>query len=236
VEERFKTKIETMIQEQFVRDLLKAAYPAKKVNTIEAVQFQFNLASAATKEVASLQITASASADGNVTVTLDGIATDVAVALNDTPAAVADKIRATAFAGWTTGGTAGTDTVTFTANETGPKADATYSAGGTGAAGTMTTTTQGDSDTSEGRSIANGLFIGDLHLSNQGSAYAGNLTLTLSDSVKGGSIDTIYKYGNPSLSLPGAAFTDLAATYLGQEPEGLKLANILFTGYKVSFL
>jgi hypothetical protein len=98
-------------------------------------------------EVASLQITGTATAAGNVTVTLDGIATDIAVALNDTAIAVADKIRAAAFDGWTTGGTVGTDTVTFTANATGAKADATYSAGGTGAAGTMTTTTQGVTDT-----------------------------------------------------------------------------------------
>jgi hypothetical protein len=98
------------------------------------------------KEVASLQITADATADGNVTVTLDGVSTDVAVLNGDTATVVADKIRNTTFTGWTTGGTAGTDTVTFTADTYGDKQDATYSAGTTGATGTMTTTTQGVND------------------------------------------------------------------------------------------
>jgi hypothetical protein len=100
-------------------------------------------------EVASLQITAAPTAAGNVTITLDGVATTVAVdpAIETTAIAVADKIRAANFTGWTTGGTAGTDTVTFTANATGAKTDATYSEGTTGATGTMTTTTQGVTDT-----------------------------------------------------------------------------------------
>jgi hypothetical protein len=101
----------------------------------------------AAAEEASLQITAAATADGNVTVTLDGVATTVGVLAADTAIAVADKIRATAFAGWTVGGTAGTDTVTFISDTTGPKADATYSEGTTGATGTMTITVQGKDDT-----------------------------------------------------------------------------------------
>ncbi|CAM4097520.1 right-handed parallel beta-helix repeat-containing protein [Paenibacillus alkaliterrae] len=97
-------------------------------------------------EVASLQITAAATASSNVTVTLNGVATTVAVVNGDTAINVATKIRAATFAGWTTGGTAGTDTVTFTSTTTGNKTDATYSAGTTGASGTMTTTTQGSAD------------------------------------------------------------------------------------------
>lgn len=97
-------------------------------------------------EVASLQVTAAATSSGNVTVTLNGVAFTVAVVNGDTAIGVATKIRAAAFTGWTTGGTAGTDTVTFTSTTTGTKTDATYSAGTTGATGTMTTTTQGTAD------------------------------------------------------------------------------------------
>lgn len=91
-------------------------------------------------EVASLQITAASTASGNVTVTLDGVATTVAIGV-ESAISVAGKIRDTAFAGWTTGGSG--DTVTFTSDTIGNRADASYSAGATGAAGTMTTTTQG---------------------------------------------------------------------------------------------
>lgn len=101
----------------------------------------FTAAIGALAEVASLLLTAAVTTAGNVTVTLNGVAVLVAVALSDTAAQVATKIRATAFAGWTTGGTA--ETVTFTSTTTGAKTDAVYSAGTTGAAGTMSTTVQG---------------------------------------------------------------------------------------------
>ena len=96
-----------------------------------------------TLEVASLQITSDVTTDGNAVVSLDGVSTNIAVVTGETAIQVADKIRATSFAGWTTGGTAGTDTVTFTANNHGDKQDATYTDNGTGATGTTTTTTQG---------------------------------------------------------------------------------------------
>lgn len=97
-------------------------------------------------EVASLGVTGACTVAGNVTVTLDGVATAIALATTDNTAdLVASKIRGTTFTGWTTGGT--TSTVTFTCNTTGAKADATYADGGTGATGTMTTTTQGVTDT-----------------------------------------------------------------------------------------
>jgi hypothetical protein len=94
-------------------------------------------------EVASLDITADPTTTGNVTVTLDGVATDIAIdpAVETTASDVADKIRSTSFTGWTTGGTG--SNVTFTSTSDGNKTDATYSDGGTGATGTMTTTTQG---------------------------------------------------------------------------------------------
>ena len=74
---------------------------------------------------------------------MDGISFNVTVTNLDTAIQVADKIRAATFTGWTTGGTVGTNTVTFTCDTTGPKTDATYSAGTTGTTGTMTTTMQG---------------------------------------------------------------------------------------------
>jgi hypothetical protein len=96
-----------------------------------------------TAEVASLLVTAAATATENVTVTLGGVSTNVAVIAADTAIAVADKIRAASFPGWTTGGTVGTATVTFTATKVGVKTDAIYAAGTTGSAGTMSTSTQG---------------------------------------------------------------------------------------------
>ena len=102
---------------------------------------------AAVSEVASLKISGTVTTAGNVTVTLDGVTTTVALALNDTPAMIADKVRAAPYTGWTTYWVTGSDTVQFTASATGPKVDATYSAGTTGATGTMTTTTQGKADT-----------------------------------------------------------------------------------------
>lgn len=94
-------------------------------------------------EVASLLVTAVPTVAGNVTVNLNGTAVTIAVdpVVETTMDLVAAKIRATAFTGWTTGGTG--STVTFTATAVGTKTDATYSAGTTGASGTMTTTTQG---------------------------------------------------------------------------------------------
>jgi len=92
-------------------------------------------------EIASLEVTAAASASADANVTLDGAGVAVTLVNADTPTEVATKIRAATFTGWTTGGT-GT-TVTFTADVIGVKADAIYSAGTTGATGVMTTPTQG---------------------------------------------------------------------------------------------
>ncbi|WP_163526610.1 alanine-zipper protein [Halobacillus ihumii] len=94
-------------------------------------------------EVAELQVTTGATVDGNVLITLDGIATSIAVLAGDTAIQIADKVRAATFVGWTTGGSAGTDTVTFTSEDAGEKQDATYNQNGTGALGTMSTMTEG---------------------------------------------------------------------------------------------
>lgn len=96
-------------------------------------------------EESSLQIATAPTTAGDIIVTLDGIATNIAVdpAVEDTAIAVSDKIRSTSFSGWTTGGTVGTDTVTFTCDTVGEKQNATYNANDTDASGIMTTTTEG---------------------------------------------------------------------------------------------
>jgi len=115
--------------------LLTAAFPAGNTNIY--------LVTGSVAEVANLVITAPCTASGNVTVTLNGVAVNVAVLTSDTAIQVATKIRAATFVGWTTGGTAGTTTVTFTCNNTGTKTDAVFAVASTGVTGTMTTTTQG---------------------------------------------------------------------------------------------
>jgi hypothetical protein len=102
-----------------------------------------------TAEVASLIITTAANTAGNVTITLNGVAVNIAVLATDTAVQVADKIRNGTFSGWTTGGTAGTTTVTFTATAVGLKTDAIYSPGSTGATGSMITTVQGKAASSD---------------------------------------------------------------------------------------
>jgi hypothetical protein len=112
-----------------------------------------NRESSGVAEVASLSISGSVTTAGNVTITLNGVATNIAVALSDTPTQVSTKIRAGVFTGWTTGGT-GT-TVTFTSNTIGTKTDAVYSEGTTGATGVMTTPIQGEDASSNAKGLKN---------------------------------------------------------------------------------
>lgn len=93
-------------------------------------------------ELATLTVTGGASASGNLTITLDGVAKTVAVLNTDTTVdAVAAKVRGTAYPGWVTGGTNGV--VTFTATTTGIKTDAVFAAASTGVVASMVTTRQG---------------------------------------------------------------------------------------------
>lgn len=89
------------------------------------------------KEVENLVVNAGATADGNLTITLDGNTFTVGVlATDNTATLVATKIRNASFAGWTTGGS-GT-TVTFTAITAGLKTAPTFAVASTGVTGTMT--------------------------------------------------------------------------------------------------
>lgn len=102
-----------------------------------------NLFSNDGKEVDSLTITAAATASGNVTVTLNGVATNVAVTSGDTTAQVATKIAAASYTGWTA--SASGSIVTFTSTTVGTRTAPSYSAGTTGATGTMTAVIPGSS-------------------------------------------------------------------------------------------
>jgi hypothetical protein len=94
------------------------------------------------KEVNTIGVTAVPTADGNLTINLDGKNFTVAVAtIDNTTTLVATKIRAAAFVGWTTGGSGAS--VTFTALATGEKVTATFSGGTTGVTATVTKTLSG---------------------------------------------------------------------------------------------
>lgn len=94
------------------------------------------------KEINTLAITAGASSSGNVTINLDGKDFTVAVASGDDASAVATKIRAAVFAGWTTGGSG--SSVSFTAVDPGEKVTATFNGGTTGVTATVTKTLAGN--------------------------------------------------------------------------------------------
>lgn len=93
-------------------------------------------------EVNTLTVTAGATADGNLTITLNGVAFTVSVfATDNTPESVAAKIRNAIYTGWTTGGTGAK--VTFTCNTPGTKTTATFNGGSTGVTATVEKTVAG---------------------------------------------------------------------------------------------
>jgi peptidoglycan/xylan/chitin deacetylase (PgdA/CDA1 family) len=95
-------------------------------------------------EVETLTITAGATATGNITITLNGVAVPVAVAAGDSAGAIGDKIRATAFSGWTVGGTAGSATVKFSKNTSGTNTAPVFAdTGVTGSVASFVVTTAG---------------------------------------------------------------------------------------------
>lgn len=119
-----------------------------KPATITSVDYKWEYklsgttATSGTAEVGQLVITAGATANGSITVTLDGLAFTIAnMTAGMTTSAVANAIRVTSYAGWITGGTA--STVTFTATTVGVRSDLQFSGGTTGITGTPTTVIQG---------------------------------------------------------------------------------------------
>lgn len=107
-----------------------------EAETVTAGNIQ--IGSTAIAEKSNLLVTAACSSNGNVTVTLNGVAFLVALTTaDDTTTKVATKIRTATFTGYTTGGTG--DNVEFLSSKFRAETDATYSEGTTGATGTMTT-------------------------------------------------------------------------------------------------
>jgi len=108
-------------------------------------------------EVDTLTISAGATKAGKVTVTLDGVAYEIDVALaDDTAEEVAAKIAAVTFAGWTASALAGV--VTFTASVKETKIAPMFDGGDTGVAGTFVVTTKGEPDSAK----VNGLLYNDV--------------------------------------------------------------------------
>ncbi len=98
-----------------------------------------------TYETDTLTVTAGATSSGNVTVTLNGVAFNVAVLSTDnTTTLVATKIRAATYTGWVTSGTGAT--VIFTATTNDVKTAPTFSGGTTGATANFKRTIQGGND------------------------------------------------------------------------------------------
>lgn len=108
--------------------------------TEEFMDLVSNLASsvlATQNYVASLRITTGNTAASTVTVNVNLsnalgvlVAFPVVIPANASAIAAADAIRAATFAGYTTGGAPGTDTVTFTSTTTGTRTEATFTTAG----------------------------------------------------------------------------------------------------------
>lgn len=119
---------------------LQLLYP--EIDLMQIISSMQKAIQGATTEVVTLTITTAASANGNASVVLDGMITPVPLlATDNTPAAVAAKIRGTAFAGWTTSGTDAA--VIFAAITPGRKGAASFAGGTSQAAGTIEKTVDG---------------------------------------------------------------------------------------------
>lgn len=101
-----------------------------------------------TQEVDTLTISAGTNASGNITVTLNGVATTVAVTAGMTAGQVGDAIRGAVFKQWTLGGTAGSSAVTFTKTTGGTNSAPTFAdTGTTGTTASFAVTTAGANPT-----------------------------------------------------------------------------------------
>lgn len=92
-------------------------------------------------EITTLAVTAGASSNGDITITLGGIPFTIAVVSGDTTSVVAGKIRSTVFTGWTVLGSS--TSAVFTKDVYGYVATATFSGGTTGVTATVTATQKG---------------------------------------------------------------------------------------------
>jgi hypothetical protein len=100
-------------------------------------------------EVDTLTVTVGATASNNVTITLNAVAVNIAVTSGDTAIQVADKIRLGVYAGWTAGGTAGTNVVVFAKQLPGAVSAPVFAAGSTGVTAAFVRTVTGQDGTSD---------------------------------------------------------------------------------------
>lgn len=113
---------------------LQTAYPTGNTNVY--------IVNGDIKEVDTLTVITIPTANGNVTITLNGVAFTVALTTAMTTTdSVATAIRGTTFSGWTTSGTG--SVVTFTKTTSGINTTPTFSAGTTGSTATIIVTTVG---------------------------------------------------------------------------------------------
>lgn len=95
------------------------------------------------REVDTLTVTAGASASGNITITLNGVAVTVAVTAGMTVAQVDAAIRAATYTGWILTGAAGSGVVGFNKSIPGACSAPSFDAASTGVAATFARTTSG---------------------------------------------------------------------------------------------
>lgn len=115
--------------------------PLEAVNLIQAGHKNSFIGDAGVAEAAQLQISTTASSNGNLTIILNGASVNIAVLTTDTITGIATKVAAGAFTGWTTSRIA--DTVTFVCNTAGVRSDAQFVPNATGVLANMITVTQG---------------------------------------------------------------------------------------------
>lgn len=114
-------------------------------------------------EVAQLTVTEGATASGNLTVTLDGIAVTIAVLdTDDTAAKVATKIAAGSYTGWTA--KAEGDVVTFTASVKEAKEAHVFAAAATGVKAAFEVLVKGVDPDGSNLSDVNGLIFEDVYM------------------------------------------------------------------------
>ena len=90
------------------------------------------------REVETLTINSVATTSGNITITLDGVATNIAIASGDSTITIANKIRLMSSKGWFVS-TGTTNVITFTKVANGTCSVPVFSGGSTGVAGAFTT-------------------------------------------------------------------------------------------------
>ena len=116
-----------------------------------------------TKEVNILVIANGATAEGNISITLNGNDVNVALTGNETPEAIAAAIAATAFAGYNV--TANGNMVVFTASEVGVKAPPVFEdTGNTGVVAVFGTQVKGTNAQEANLNEVNGLIFEDVYM------------------------------------------------------------------------